>query len=99
MKSVKILALVSIAILSFFIFAADASAGNFNCSTSTSCGPGEIDVLHISDRFNAHVELPSQNNYPRKVCCGAPIVLGNNCAVPADQKGILLWLQDPLVVD
>ncbi|MBM3303622.1 MAG: LamG domain-containing protein, partial [Candidatus Aenigmarchaeota archaeon] len=54
-----------------------------DCLIKASCDAagGETDVLHLSDLFNAHAELPSQPNYAYKVCCKAPpLTLGTDCA-------------------
>lgn len=51
------------------------------CAVKPSCGPTEADLMHLSNIFNAHAEMPAQSNYPYKLCCRLPgAFLGTDCA-------------------
>lgn len=61
----------------FFI----SAYASLSCSFKTSCDIDESDILHISSLSNGHFELPSQVNYPYKLCCEKPLSVSINPAL------------------
>lgn len=51
---------------------------HLSCEWKTSCAGDENDILHISSLTNAHFELPTQTNYPHKLCCKKPLSVNIN---------------------
>ncbi|MBI2575389.1 putative metal-binding motif-containing protein [Candidatus Woesearchaeota archaeon] len=52
----------------------DAACDALTCAIrSSDCNSliGETDIMHIS-LYGGHAELPSQNNYPSRICCSRP---------------------------
>lgn len=52
---------------------------NLSCSLSNGSCSGTT-VFKISDSFNAHAELPTQNNYNYYICCSGITGLENSCS-------------------
>src|SRR4030042_3146273 len=50
------------------------------CCLRNSCQAGEADVFHMYDTQNSHAELPTQSNYPYKMCCSGIPALGASCS-------------------
>lgn len=61
----------------FFI----SAYASLSCSFKTSCDADESDILHLFSLNNGHFELPSQANYPYKLCCKKPLSVSVNPAL------------------
>ena len=66
-----------------------AANGMYCCARSGPCVGTEADIFHMSSRMNAHAELPSQTNYPYRVCCGGITGLGGSCTGPGPSESAI----------
>ncbi len=68
----------------------NSASSLFYCCVRDSCQTGEADMFHMYDTQNSSAEILPQNNYPYKMCCGAPGI-STDCNMP--EHGTLFKLQ------